>query len=37
MQSFYERLGYSLDQRAAPFDEDGIRHVKMTKALSLDM
>ncbi len=37
VQGFYERQGYAVDTRTLPFDEDGIRHVRMTKPLSLDM
>jgi predicted GNAT family N-acyltransferase len=36
-QRFYEQRGYTVDTATAPFDEDGIRHVRMTKPLSLDM
>jgi predicted GNAT family N-acyltransferase len=37
VQSFYERRGYVVDPKVAPFNEDGILHVRMTKVLSLDM
>ena len=37
VQAFYERIGYVVDPRSAPFPEDGIMHVRMTKALSLEM